>query len=322
MKLFGLKRIFPQNHFLFNQFTHRTICMCNTPFFKFERANPQNRIETCFFFKSSSPRWSSSSFNQSLIRNVGIIAHVDAGKTTISERMLYYSGKTKFMGEVHNGSTVMDFMELERERGITIGAAATSFHWSGHQFNLIDTPGHVDFSAEVDRTVMVLDGAVMVLDAVAGVQAQTESVWKQTVRRNVPVIAFINKLDRDGADMLRSVNMIQSRLSTIPFVLQLPLVSGSSAYGHVDLLNLRLVTFSGEKGETVESFDINDISLQSSYLKKVVDDNFIQLVNSSHQKLLEQLVELDEEFAEVFPLSSLFINIYILVFFFLSSLSL
>ena len=243
-----------------------------------------------------------------LRRNVGIVAHVDGGKTTVSERMLFYSGKTRFMGEVHDGSTVMDFMEMERERGITIGSAATTFEWNDHFFNLIDTPGHVDFSAEVERCMMVLDGCVVVVDGVAGVQAQTETVWKQTVRHSVPAVCFINKMDREGACLDSSVASIESRLSVLPLVTQVPLsgggaggASGGSALGHVDLITREIVTFSGTKGETVEScrVDLEEVRSKFPYLAKVVDEDFVNDVNQRAENLVEQLVELDDDLAEV-----------------------
>ena len=227
----------------------------------------------------------------------------------MSERMLFYSGKTRFMGEVHDGSTVMDFMEMERERGITIGSAATSFEWNNHFFNLIDTPGHVDFSAEVERCMMVLDGCVVVVDGVAGVQAQTETVWKQTVRHSVPAVCFINKMDREGACLDSSVASIESRLSILPLVLQVPLsgggaggASGGSALGHVDLITREIVTFSGTKGESVEScrVELEEVKSKFPYLAKVVDDDFVNDVNQRAENLVEQLVELDDELAEVF----------------------
>jgi len=155
-------------------------------------------------------------------RNIGIMAHIDAGKTTTTERVLYYTGKTYKIGEVHEGAAVMDFMVQEQERGITITSAATTAVWRGHRINIIDTPGHVDFTIEVERSLRVLDGAVAVFDSVAGVEPQTETVWRQANKYKVPRMCFINKMDRTGANFYRTLDMIKDRLSAVPAVLQLP----------------------------------------------------------------------------------------------------
>lgn len=181
-----------------------------------------------------------------MIRNIGIIAHVDAGKTTTCERMLFYSGDSNMLGDVDKGDTVMDFLKLERERGITIQAAATSFPWQETFINIIDTPGHVDFTAEVERSVRVLDGAVTILDAVAGVQAQTETVWHQANKYKVPRIAFINKMDREGASLERSLETIEKRLRMMPVALQLPLGESKDFYGCVDIIHLEQIEFDEE----------------------------------------------------------------------------
>src|SRR5687767_15635178 len=157
------------------------------------------------------------------IRNIGIIAHIDAGKTTTTERLLYYAGRVHRPGEVHEGAATMDWMEQERERGITITAAATTAAWNDHQINIIDTPGHVDFTVEVERSLRVLDGGVVVFDAVAGVEPQSETVWRQANKYNVPRICFINKLDRTGADFNRTVAMIVERLGANPVAIQMPI---------------------------------------------------------------------------------------------------
>src|SRR5262245_15026304 len=157
------------------------------------------------------------------LRNLGIVAHIDAGKTTVSERMLYYSGVERRMGEVHEGTAVMDWMEEERKRGITISAAATSLPWLGHRIQLIDTPGHVDFTVEVERCMRVLDGAILVLNGVAGVQAQSETVWRQMRRHRVPYIAFVNQCDRAGADYFRCVADLRKRLAVPAIAVQLPI---------------------------------------------------------------------------------------------------
>ncbi len=172
-------------------------------------------------------------------RNVGIIAHIDAGKTTTTERMLLLAGVSRAAGQVDAGDTVMDFMEQERTRGITIQAAATTFGWAGHEISLIDTPGHVDFMVEVERTVRVLDGAALVVDAVAGVQAQTGTVWAQAREHAVPAVAFVNKMDRDGADLRGAADSLAERLRVTPLLVQMPLTDGGGTFaGVVDLLEL------------------------------------------------------------------------------------
>ena len=155
------------------------------------------------------------------VRNIGVIAHIDAGKTTVTERILYYTGRTHRLGETHDGTAVMDFMAQERERGITITSAATTAEWRDHQVNIIDTPGHVDFTVEVERSLRVLDGGVVVFDGVAGVEPQSETVWRQANRYDVPRICFVNKMDRTGADFDRTVQMIVDRLGAVPVPLQL-----------------------------------------------------------------------------------------------------
>ncbi len=156
------------------------------------------------------------------VRNIGIMAHIDAGKTTTTERILFYTGITYKIGEVHEGAATMDWMEQEQERGITITSAATTCWWKDHQINIIDTPGHVDFTAEVERSLRVLDGAVAVFDGVAGVEPQTMTVWRQANKYSVPRMCFVNKLDRTGADFFRCVDMMVERLNSTPLVLQLP----------------------------------------------------------------------------------------------------
>src|SRR5947207_10116867 len=167
-------------------------------------------------------------------RNIGIMAHIDAGKTTTTERILYYTGKAYKIGEVHEGTAQMDWMVQERERGITITSAATTCQWKGHWINIIDTPGHVDFTVEVERSLRVLDGAIAVFDAVAGVEPQTETVWRQADRYDVPRICFVNKMDRTGADFFRTVQMIEDRLHALPLVLQLPWGSEGGFHGVID----------------------------------------------------------------------------------------
>ncbi|HEY3081436.1 MAG TPA: GTP-binding protein, partial [Chloroflexota bacterium] len=170
------------------------------------------------------------------VRNIGVIAHIDAGKTTTTERILFYTGRTYKIGEVHEGTATMDWMEQERERGITITAAATTAEWKDHQVNIIDTPGHVDFTVEVERSLRVLDGGVVVFDAVAGVEPQSETVWRQADRYRVPRVCFINKMDRTGADFERTVQMIEDRLQATPLVIQLPWGTESDFRGVIDLV--------------------------------------------------------------------------------------
>ena len=183
------------------------------------------------------------------IRNIGIIAHIDAGKTTVTERILYYTGVTYKIGEVHEGTATMDWMEQERDRGITITAAATTASWDGHTINIIDTPGHVDFTAEVERSLRVLDGGVVVFDAVAGVEPQSETVWRQADRYSVPRICFVNKMDRSGADLQRTCEMMIDRLDASPAIIHLPIGSEQDFKGVIDLIDMCAWLFEGEKGE-------------------------------------------------------------------------
>src|SRR4249919_940923 len=169
-------------------------------------------------------------------RNIGIMAHIDAGKTTTTERILYYTGRAYKIGEVHEGTAAMDWMAQERERGITITSAATTCQWKGHWINIIDTPGHVDFTVEVERSLRVLDGAVAVFDAVAGVEPQSETVWRQADRYNVPRICFVNKMVRVCAEFHRCVEMIETRLHAVPLVLQLPIGTEADFTGVIDLV--------------------------------------------------------------------------------------
>ena len=180
-------------------------------------------------------------------RNIGIMAHIDAGKTTTTERILYYTGKTYKIGEVHEGAAVMDHMAQEQERGITITSAATTTFWRDHRVNILDTPGHVDFTIEVERSLRVLDGAIAVFDSVAGVEPQTENVWRQANRYGVPRMCFVNKMDRTGANFYRTVEMIESRLEAVPAVTQLPIGSEANFRGVVDLVKMRAVVWTGEQ---------------------------------------------------------------------------
>src|SRR3990172_9363939 len=186
------------------------------------------------------------------LRNIGIIAHIDAGKTTVTERVLYYTGRTYKIGEVHEGTAVMDWMAQERERGITITAAATTCDWKSHQINIIDTPGHVDFTVEVERSLRVLDGGVVVFDAVAGVEPQSETVWRQADRYGVPRICFVNKMDRMGADFWRTIEMIGERLGARPVPIQIPLGVEENYAGVIDLVEEKAWRFGADRDSPPE----------------------------------------------------------------------
>src|SRR3981081_2356352 len=184
------------------------------------------------------------------VRNIGIMAHIDAGKTTTTERILFYAGRIHKMGEVHEGASTMDWMVQEKERGITITSAATTAMWRDHTINIIDTPGHVDFTVEVERSLRVLDGAVAVFDAVAGVEPQSETVWRQADRYGVPRIAFINKMDRMGADFYMALDSIKTRLGARAVAIQLPIGSEDKFTGLIDLINLKTVIYTDDLATT------------------------------------------------------------------------
>src|SRR5688572_24159460 len=190
-------------------------------------------------------------------RNIGIMAHIDAGKTTTTERILYYTGRVHRMGEVHEGAATMDWMEQEKERGITITSAATTCFWKDHRINIIDTPGHVDFTAEVERSLRVLDGAVALFCAVGGVEPQSETVWRQANKYKVPRLAFVNKMDRAGADFLRVVKQIKDRLGANPVPIQLPIGAEEKFVGVVDLIRMKAIFWNDEtQGMSYEAKDI------------------------------------------------------------------
>src|SRR4030066_1475118 len=182
-------------------------------------------------------------------RNIGIIAHIDAGKTTTTERVLFYTGRTHRMGSVDEGTTVTDWMDQERERGITIVSAAVSAEWKGYQVNIIDTPGHIDFTAEVQRSLRVLDGGIVVFDAVQGVEPQSETVWRQADRYGVPRLCFVNKMDRVGASFERSIESIRRRLGANPVVMQVPIGEEGSFKGVVDLLTEQAIIWEDDLGK-------------------------------------------------------------------------
>jgi elongation factor G len=220
-------------------------------------------------------------------RNIGICAHIDAGKTTTTERILYYTGKSHKIGEVHDGAATMDFMEQEQERGITITSAATTAFWNDHRINIIDTPGHVDFTIEVERSMRVLDGAIAVFDAVAGVEPQSETVWRQADKYRVPRICFVNKMDRIGADFPRCVQMMIDRLGTRPLVVQLPIGAESEFKGVVDLVEMRAVIWHEE--QLGAKFDYAEIPAEMA-----------EKAQELHVKLVEMAVEEDEKLLEAY----------------------
>src|SRR5213079_155710 len=189
-------------------------------------------------------------------RNIGIMAHIDAGKTTTTERILFYTGRTHKMGEVHEGAAVMDWMEQEQERGITITSAATAAEWQGHRINIIDTPGHVDFTVEVERSLRVLDGAIAIFDSVAGVEPQSETVWRQADKYRVPRIAYVNKMDRVGADFDRAVQTMRDRLGANPLPIQLPVGVEDSFEGVIDLIEDKALVWTDELGTEFEYREI------------------------------------------------------------------
>ena len=214
-------------------------------------------------------------------RNIGIMAHIDAGKTTTTERILFYTGKIHKIGETYEGSAQMDWMEQEQERGITITSAATTCSWKGHRINIIDTPGHVDFTVEVERSLRVLDGAVALFCAKGGVEPQSETVWRQADKYNVPRLSFINKMDIMGADFFRAVNMIKERLKATPVPLQLPIGKEDNFKGVVDLINMNAIVYDDELGEKFEIVDI--------------PDDMKDLANEYREKMLDAIAEYDDE---------------------------
>ncbi len=218
-------------------------------------------------------------------RNIGIMAHIDAGKTTTTERILYYTGRSHKIGEVHDGAAVMDWMEQEQERGITITSAATTCFWRDHRINIIDTPGHVDFTIEVERSLRVLDGAVAVFDSVAGVEPQTETVWRQADKYGVPRICFINKMDRVGADFERCVDMVRERLGAKPLVLQLPIGSEAEFAGIVDLVRMKAVLWKEE-------------TLGAEFYDADIPAELGDQAQALHEVLIEVAVELDDSVME------------------------
>ena len=222
----------------------------------------------------------------SKVRNIGIMAHIDAGKTTTTERILFYTGINYKIGEVHEGAATMDWMEQEQERGITITSAATTCHWKDHQINIIDTPGHVDFTIEVERSLRVLDGAVAVFDGVAGVEPQTQTVWRQADRYRVPRICFVNKLDRTGASFEHCVETIKNRLNAIPAVVQLPIGSEANFIGVIDLINMRALTWRGET-RIGEDYTVEEIPAELVDQAQEARHALIELVADHDDHMME-----------------------------------
>jgi len=220
------------------------------------------------------------------VRNIGIMAHIDAGKTTTTERILYYTGRTHKMGEVHEGAATMDWMAQEQERGITITSAATTAFWRDFRINIIDTPGHVDFTVEVERSLRVLDGAVAVFDSVAGVQPQSETVWRQADKYKVPRIAFINKMDRTGADFFAAVESMRDRLGANPVPIQLPIGQEEHHRGVVDLVEMRAITYEDDLGE---KFDVGEIPAELA-----------EQAHEYHHQLIDAIAEHDDELTETY----------------------
>src|SRR5678815_2068405 len=215
------------------------------------------------------------------MRNIGIMAHIDAGKTTTTERVLYYTGRTYKIGEVHEGTAVMDWMEQEQERGITITSAATTCEWRDCTINIIDTPGHVDFTAEVERSLRVLDGAVAVFDAVAGVQPQSETVWRQADKYQVPRICFINKMDRVGADFYHSVETIVDRLKCRPLAIQLPIGAEDQFKGIIDLVEMKAILW-------------RDETLGAKYDVEEIPADLLQKAKEYRETMIEVISEFDD----------------------------
>src|SRR5262250_996191 len=221
------------------------------------------------------------------LRNIGIMAHIDAGKTTLTERILFYTGRIHRVGEVHDGAATMDWMEQERERDITITSAATTAQWREHRINIIDTPGHVDFTAEVERSLRVLDGAVAVFCAVGGVEPQSETVWRQADKYRVLRIAFVNKMDRPGADYERCMQMMRSRLHAYPVAIQYPLGKEDTFKGVIDLINLKAILY-------------RDETLGAEYSVEEIPAEYKDIVRQYREKIIESACEADETLFEKF----------------------
>ncbi|HER62476.1 MAG TPA: GTP-binding protein, partial [Desulfobacteraceae bacterium] len=219
------------------------------------------------------------------LRNIGIMAHIDAGKTTTTERILFYTGRSHKIGEVHDGTAVMDWMEQEQERGITITSAATTCFWRDHRINIIDTPGHVDFTIEVERSLRVLDGAIAIFCAVGGVEPQSETVWRQADHYRIPRIAFVNKMDRVGADFQQCVKEIRDRLGAKPVAVTLPIGSEENFTGVIDLIEWKVLRF-------------DEASLGLTVVKEEIPDDLKEESSAARMALLEKLADFDEDVME------------------------
>ena len=233
-----------------------------------------------------------ANFDLQRVRNIGIIAHIDAGKTTTTERVLYYTGMVHRIGEVHEGAATTDYMAQERERGITITSAAVSASWLGHQVNIIDTPGHVDFTAEVQRSLRVLDGGVVVFDGVAGVEPQSETVWRQANEYQVPRICFVNKMDRTGADFMRCVQMIGDRLAAHPVPIQIPYGGGENFGGIIDLFAMELVTYGDDMGTDIR--------------RHAIPESHREMAETMRGEMIERIVENDDFLMEKYLMEESF----------------
>ena len=229
----------------------------------------------------------SSSIKLKHIRNIGVIAHIDAGKTTLTERMLFYTGKTHKMGEVHDGAAVMDWMPEEQERGITITSAVTSCEWKGCQINIVDTPGHVDFTIEVERSLRVLDGVIGVFDGVSGVEPQSETVWHQADKYKVPKLAFINKIDRLGADFWASVQSMREKLGAHPLIITIPMGQEDKFQGVINVLEQQALVW-------------DEASLGAVVQKMNIPSEYEDEARKAREDLIEALAEVDDEMMEVF----------------------
>ena len=229
-------------------------------------------------------------FSLEKTRNIGIMAHIDAGKTTTTERVLYYTGRIHKIGETHEGASQMDWMEQEQERGITITSAATTAQWANHRINIIDTPGHVDFTVEVERSLRVLDGAVALLDAQSGVEPQTETVWRQATTYGVPRLVFINKMDKIGADFLYSVRTLHERLQANAHPVQLPIGAEDEFSGIIDLVEMKAYNYTNDLGTDIEEIEI--------------PGDLQDLAEEWRTKLVEAVAETDEELMMAFKVGT------------------
>ncbi len=226
-------------------------------------------------------------------RNIGIMAHIDAGKTTTSERILYYTGRVHKIGETHDGSATMDWMVQEQERGITITSAATSTQWRGTRINLIDTPGHVDFTVEVERSLRVLDGAVALFCAKSGVEPQSETVWRQATKYGVPRIAFVNKMDRQGADFANVVQMMKDRLKANAVPVQLPIGKEDNFIGHVDIIEMKAVVYAKDDKDG-SKFDIVDIPSDMQADAEAARELLIESISDYDEDIMVKFLEGEE----------------------------